>query len=121
MPRLFTFCLLLAAVPPTLAAPQKESLPFGAVARLGTPVPAAKDERRPGEVNALAFVDPTTLFVGTNAGWRTWDIAKREPRQERPVGGPAFTTYRSADRLFIGSARKLHLLEPVQSATAEPA
>ncbi|MBO0700367.1 MAG: PQQ-binding-like beta-propeller repeat protein, partial [Zavarzinella sp.] len=40
---------------------------------------------------------------------------------EKPVGGPAFAAWRNADRLFVGSAGKLHCIEPVQSATADPA
>ncbi|HKB06013.1 MAG TPA: PQQ-binding-like beta-propeller repeat protein [Gemmataceae bacterium] len=121
MPRPAAFGLLLLAIPAAVAAPQKEDLPAGAVGRLGAPVPVTKGEPRPGEVNALAFLDENSLFVGTDAGWRVWDVAKRQPRQEKPAGGPAFAAFRQADRLFIGSSRKLHSLEPAQSATAEPA
>jgi WD domain, G-beta repeat len=120
MPRLPIFSLLLAAST-VFAAPQKETLPAGAVARLGAPAPTAKGETRPGAVNALAFLDENSLFVATDAGWRAWDVAKRQPRQERPVGGPAFAVFRHADRLFVGSARKLHSIEPIQSATVEAA
>jgi hypothetical protein len=121
MRHLFIFGLVLTVAPLGPAAPQKESLPAGAVARLGTTVAASKGDSPPGPVRALAFLGEHTLFVGTGAGWRTWDVAKREPRQERPVGGPAFAAFRNADRLFIGSARKVHCIEPVQSATTDPA
>src|SRR5262245_6838566 len=102
------------------AAPQKDDLPAGAVGRLGTQVLPAKSDR-PSEVNTLLFLGPNTLFVGTNSGWTTWDLQKRQPRQARPVGGPTFTVVRDAERVFVGSGRKLHAIEPVESAMAEPA
>jgi hypothetical protein len=119
MSRLPVICLVLFP-PLSLAAPQKEDLPRGAIARLGPITPAAKGEKPPGNVNGLAFVDERTLFVGTSTGWRTWDLEKRQPRQERLVGDSAFALVREGDRLFIGSARKLHSIEPVQSMTVEP-
>ena len=121
MRRLIAFGLVLAVVRPGLAAPQKDNLPAGAIARLGLSAPPAKGNAGTGRLNALAFLDETTVFVGTSAGWRTWDVAKRQPRQEKPVGLPAFAVFRNADRLFVGSAHKLHCVEPVQSATADPA
>lgn len=102
----------LVATSAAVAAPQKEDLPPGAVGRLSPGT---------GEVNALLYLGDDTLFVGTGAGWNTWSVIKRRPRQERPAGGAAFAVGRDADRLFIGSARKVHLIEPAESATAEPA
>jgi hypothetical protein len=116
--RLSGLSLLAASV--AVAAPQKDDLPPGAVGRLGTPVSPAKGDP-PGEVAALLFLGENTLFVGTSAGWSTWDLQKRQPRQARPVGGATAAVARDAERLFIGSARKLHAIEPVESATAEPA
>jgi hypothetical protein len=106
-------CLLAAST--VVAVPQKDDLPPGAVGRL---TPATGD--RPGEVTALLYLGDDTLFVGTSIGWNTWDLRKRQPRQARPVGGAAFAVGRDAERLFVGSARKLHAIEPVESATAEP-
>lgn len=114
--------LCLVAASAALAAPQpKEELPPGAAGRLGTPVTPAKDGPRVGEVHALAFLDGKTLFVGTAGGWQTWDLGKRQAKQARPVGGPALAVARGPDQLFVGSARKVHALEPLQSASAEPA
>src|SRR5690242_1309490 len=98
-------CLLAATL--AVAAPQKEDLPPGAIGRLGGPVLAGTGDR-PGEVTALLYLDEHTLFVGTTAGWTTWDLQKRRPRQARPVGGPTAAVARDAGRLFVGSARKLH-------------
>lgn len=113
-----TLALLTSAV--ASSAPQKDDLPAGAVGRLGTQVTPATGDR-PGEVTALLYLGPNTLFVGTNRGWTTWDLQKRQPRQARPVGGPAFAVARDAERVFVGSGRKLHAIEPVESAMAEPA
>jgi outer membrane protein assembly factor BamB len=113
--------LFLVAVPGAFAAPQKDQLPPGAVGRLGNPVAPARDMVRPGEVNSLTFLDDKTLFVGTNAGWRTWDLEKRQSKQPRPVGGPTFVVAHAPQGLFVGSAQKLHSIEPPESATAEPA
>jgi WD40 repeat protein len=98
-----------------LAAPLKEDLPTGAVARLGTPV--AKDKAAGGEIHALAFIDDGTLFVGGNSGWTTWDLAKRQPRQERPVGAAVHALARGDKQLFIGAAKKLHCIEQVSAKT----
>jgi WD domain, G-beta repeat len=103
------------------AAPQKDDLPTGAIGRLGTAVNPVKDETRIGEVTALLYLGENTIFVGTNGGWNTWDLQKRQSRQTRPIGGPTFAVVRDANRIFIGSARKLHAIEPVESAMAEPA
>lgn len=111
-------CVL--AVTTAFAAPQKDDLPAGAVGRLGAPVSPAPGTRA-GEVNALLYLNDNTLFVGTNAGWRTWDLQKQQPRQARPVGGPAFAVARDASRILVGSGRKLHAIEPIESAMAEPA
>jgi hypothetical protein len=119
MSRLLSALLLCPAL--ALAAPLKEDLPPGAVARLGTPLAQTKETPRIGEVNALTFLDDKTLFVGTNGGWNTWDLEKRRPRQEKPVGGPVFVVANDSQRLFIGSIRKLHSVEPPLSATAEAA
>src|SRR5947209_1391765 len=100
-------CLLAACT--ALAAPQKDDLPPGAVARLGTQVTPDKGERA-GDVTTLLYLGENTLFVGTNGGWQTWDLRKRQPRQARPVGGPAFAVARDAERVFVGSGRKLHIL-----------
>src|SRR3954467_15739172 len=110
----------LMAASVAVAAPQKDDLPPGATGRLGTTVSPAKGDRS-GEVTALLYLGENTLFVGPNAGWSTWDLQKRQPRQARPVGGPTAAVARDAERLFVGSARKLHALEPVESARAEPA
>src|SRR5262245_32039502 len=107
-------CLFLSSA--VLAAPQKGELPPGAVGRLGTAVTPTNDGPRPGEVNALLYLGENTLFVGTNSGWTTWDLQKRQPRQARPVGGPAFSVARDSERVFVGSGRKLHAIEPVESA-----
>jgi hypothetical protein len=107
-------CLLAAST--VVAAPQKDDLPPGAVGRL---TPTTGD--RPGEVTALLYLGDDTLFVGTSTGWNTWNLRKRQPRQACPVGEPALAVGRDAERLFVGSARKLHAIEPVESATAEPA
>src|SRR5689334_16836162 len=112
--------LCLVAASTALAAPQKDELPPGAVARLGAPVTPDKGAR-PADVTALLYLGENTLFVGTNGGWQTWDLQKRQPRQARPVGGPAFAVARDADRVLVGSGRKLHAVEPVESAMAEPA
>ena len=112
-------CLLLSSA--AIAAPQKGDLPPGAVARLGTTVNPDKDGPRLGEVTALLYLGENTLFVGTNGGWTTWDLQKRQPRQGRPVGGPTFAVVRDAERVLVGSARKLHAIEPVESALADPA
>src|SRR5438309_2183166 len=116
--RLLALLGLFASV--AAAAPQKEDLPVGAVGRLDREAPLQKDGR-PAAVTCLLYLGPDTLFVGTRGGWNTWDLAKRQPRQIRPVGGPAFAVGRDAEHLFVGSARKLHIIEPVESATAEPA
>ncbi|MBO0701240.1 MAG: hypothetical protein J2P46_22775, partial [Zavarzinella sp.] len=63
MRRLFAFGLGLAFVSTALAAPQKENLPAGAIARLGAPVLPAKGDSAGGEIRALAFLDDHTLFV----------------------------------------------------------
>ena len=110
--------LLTSAV--SVAAPQKDDLPAGAIGRLGSQVSPARSDR-PGEVNTILFLGPNTLFVGTNCGWMTWDVQKRQPRQARPVGGPAYTVVRDAECVFVGSGRKLHAIEPIESAMAEPA
>jgi hypothetical protein len=112
--------LSLLAASVAVAAPQKDDLPPGAIGRLGTAVSPGTGDRA-GEVTALLYLGENTLFVGTKAGWSTWDIQKRQPRQARPVGGPAAAVARDAERLFVGSARKLHAIEPVESAMAEPA
>jgi hypothetical protein len=104
--------LFLLAASASSAAPQKEELPPGAVARLTPGI---------GEVTALLYVGDDTLFVGSGTGWNTWSVTKRQPRQERPVGSGAFAVGRDSDRLFVGSARKVHLIEPAESATAESA
>jgi hypothetical protein len=119
MSRRLSALLLFPVV--AIAAPLKEELPKGAIARLGTPLAQTKDTPRVGEVNVLSFLDDRTLFVGTNGGWNSWDLEKRRSRQEKPVGGPAFAVANDAQRLFIGSIRKLHSVEPPVSATAEPA
>src|SRR5205823_8301954 len=90
-------CLLAAST--VVAAPQKDDLPPGAVGRLS---PAVGD--RPGEITALLDLGNDTLFVGTGAGWNTWDLRKRQPRQAHPVGGATFAVARDAERLFVGSA-----------------
>ena len=108
--------LWLFAASAVVAAPQKEDLPPGAVGRLAGPASPGK-----GEVTALLYLNEHTLFVGTSAGWTTWDLQKRKPQQARPVGGPTAAAARDAERLFVGSARKLHAVEPLESATAEPA
>lgn len=118
MSRLLPALLFIPAA--ALGAPLKEELPAGAIARLGTALAPTKDPRI-GEVTALAFLDDKTLFVGTNGGWNSWDLEKRRSRQEKPVGGPAFVVGNDSQRLFIGSSRKLHSVEPPLSATAEPA
>jgi hypothetical protein len=112
-------CLVLSS--PVVAAPQKEDLPPDAAGRLGTAVIPATEGPRLGEVNALLFLGDNTLFVGTNTGWTTWDLQKRQRRQARPVGGPTFAVVRDAARVLVGSARKVHAIEPVESAMAEPA
>src|SRR5688572_493517 len=119
MCRLLPLCLAL--FPALATGAPRNDLPKGAVARLGSAVPPAGSESRPGDVNALAFIGDEAIFVGTSSGWQTWDVQKRQPRQERPTGGPAFAAFRRADQLFVGSARRVHVIEPVQSATAEPA
>lgn len=119
MRRLSVLGIVLSSI--SHAAPQKDELPPGAIGRLGSVVAPAKGDPRPGEVNALTFVDDTTLFVGTNAGWTTWNLDKQKANQAQPVGGPTFAAVRDAQRLFIGAARKVHAVEPPQSATAEPA
>lgn len=111
----------LVAVTSAMAAPPKGELPPGAILRLGTPIAASKATPRAGEVNALSFLDDKTLFVGTNEGWKTWDLEKRLSRQQKPVGGPAFAVARDSQRLFVGSLKKLHAIEPIASATVEPA
>ena len=113
----FTLCSISIA----WAAPQKDELPAGAIARLGTSVAPVKDEPRTGEVNTLLFIDDNNLLAGTNGGWTTWDVQKRQARQPKPVGGPTFAATLDAERLWIGSAKKLHAIETSQSALAEPA
>jgi hypothetical protein len=115
--RLLALLGLFAA--PAFGAPQKEDLPVGATGRLGTQIDPGK-LTRPGEVTALLYLGPDSLFVGTTGGWNTWDLQKRRPRQERPVGGPVFAIGRDGEHVFVGSARKIHAIEPVESATAEP-
>jgi hypothetical protein len=105
--------IALVSASAIVAAPLKEDLPTGAVARLGTPV--AKDKAASGEINALAFVDDGTLFVGGNSGWTTWDLAKRQPLQERPVGGAVHALARGDKQLFIGAAKKMHRIVQVSS------
>ncbi|HEX3148526.1 MAG TPA: hypothetical protein VHR66_10610 [Gemmataceae bacterium] len=112
-------CLLAACT--VVAAPQKDDLPNGAVGRLGTAVTPAKDGPTVGDVTALLFLGDNTLFVGTNGGWKTWDLQKRQPRQASLIGGPTFAVARDAHRVLVGSAHKLHSIEPVESAMAEPA
>jgi hypothetical protein len=119
MRRLAGLALLSAST--LLAAPQKEQLPAGAIGRLGTQVSPAKDEKRPGEINALAFVSDETIFVGTNAGWNTWDLTKQKVNQAKPVGGPAFSVSVAPKQVWVGSVKKLHVIEPPSSAMAEPA
>jgi hypothetical protein len=119
--RRYLSALFLVAPAFAFAAPLKEELPPGAIARLGTPLAQTKETMRLGEVSALAFLDDKTLFVGTNSGWSTWDLEKRRSRQEKPVGGPAFVVANDPQRIFIGSIRKVHSVEPPLSATVEPA
>jgi WD domain, G-beta repeat len=115
-------CLVIATSPLVRAAPPlKTDLPAGAVARLGDAVVPAKGDSRPGDVHSLTFLDDKSLFVGTGAGWTSWDLEKQKARQAKPVGGPALAVARDADRLFIGSVRKLHSIEPIQSESLEPA
>jgi len=102
----------LLAAATAVAAPQKDDLPPGALGRLTPGI---------GDVTALAYVGDHMLFVGTGAAWNTWDVRKRQPRQDRPAGGAAYVVGRDADRLFVGSAHKLHLIEPIESAMVEPA
>jgi WD40 domain-containing protein len=111
--------LYLLAASTVVAAPQKEQLPLGAIARLGTSADAKKDPS--ASIHVLTFIDEKNLFVGNGAGWTTWDLEKRQARQEKPVGGPALTIARHADRLYVGSSRTLHIIEPIQSVGAGPA
>ena len=101
-------------------APQKEELPAGALARLGAIVTPVKEASPTGEVNSLLFLDDNVLFSGSNSGWTTWDVQKRQTRQAKPIGAPAFIAVRDTERLWIGSAKKLHSIEPLLSASAEP-
>ena len=121
---LFVATLLIFSLSTALAAPPtKDDLPPGAVARLGTSLTAAvkPGELFPGEINALAYTSDDALILAGNSGWQTWDLLKRVPKQAKPVGGPAFAVARDRGRLFIGSVRKVHAIEPPESATAEPA
>ncbi len=117
----FVFAITFLSVALAWAAPQKDEFPPGALARLGATVAPAKNEPRTGEVNALLFIDDNTLLSCTNSGWTTWDVQKRQTRQPKPIGGLAFAAIRDAERLWIGSTKKLHAIEPPQSALAEPA
>jgi WD domain, G-beta repeat/PQQ-like domain len=108
--------LSLVAVSTTFAAPQKEQLPPGAIARLDATNGAKKDAS--ATIHVLTFADERNLFIGSGSGWTTWDLEKRQPRQEKPVGGPALAIARHADRLYVGSSRTLHLIEPIQSVGA---
>jgi hypothetical protein len=123
MRRVFTISLCLFITGFAHAAPttSKDDLPAGAIARLGTARAAQTNESaQPKDINSLTFINDQTLFVATNSGWLSWDLVKRQQRQAKPVGGPAFMVARDRDRLLIGGARKLHLVEPPESATLEP-
>jgi len=69
-------------------APQKEELPAGALARLGAIVTPVKEASPTGEVNSLLFLDDNVLFSGSNSGWTTWDVQKRQTRQASPSAHP---------------------------------
>lgn len=107
--------LFLVVCCPLLVA--ADPLPPGAIARLGTPTAKAAL----GEVHSLDFLGETTLFVGTAGGWTAYDLDKRQPKVAKPVGGPAFVVARDAERIFIGSVKKVHEITPVESARLEPA
>jgi len=112
---------LVEVIPLLAAPPLKDNSPPGQIARLGTPVAPAKGEPRATDVHALTFLDEKKLFVGTTGGWTTWDLEKRQATREKPVGGPVFAVARHADQLFVGSVKKVHAIEPIQSPTLEPA
>ncbi len=112
---------VLALASAVSAAPNKEELPRGAIARLGTASAAPKSETSLGEIHCLNFLSEKSLFVGTNGGWTAYDLDKRQPRLAKPLGGMAFAVTRDADRLFVGSVKKVHSIGPVESARLEPA
>src|SRR5262245_58804043 len=113
--------LLLLVASGAFAAPQKEELPPGAVGRLGTAINPVTEGPRLGEVTAILHHGDNTLYARTTVGCTTWYLQKRQARQPRPVGGPTFAVARDTERVLVGSARKLHAIEPVESAMAEPA
>jgi hypothetical protein len=108
--------LTLVAASSTFAAPQKEQLPAGAIGRIDTTTVATTATG--AKILSLTFIDDKSLFVGGGSGWTTWDLEKRRSRQEKPVGGPVLAIARHADRLYVGSSRTLHLIEPIQSVGA---
>jgi WD40 repeat protein len=113
---------LVLIVPVCLrAAPRTEDLPPGAIARLAPAVEASKGADSPPPTNALVFIDEQSLFVGTDGGWQTWDIKRKQPRRDRPTGGRVHVVARDSSRLFVGSAHKIQAFEPIQSSQAEPA
>ncbi len=110
MGRLLSLFGLFVAAAAT-AAPLKDKLPTGEVARLGTPVAPVEGKPQIGAVNALAFLNDNMLVVGTGGGWRIWDVDKRRARQDKSIGGPVFAIANDPHRLFVGSIQKLHVVE----------
>jgi WD40 repeat protein len=106
--------VLVACCPLLIAA----DLPTGAVARIGT---ASAKADAPGEIHSLDFLSETSLFVGTASGWTAYDVQTQKAKLPKPVGGPAFTVVRDAEKIFIGSVKKVHEIAPVESARLEPA
>ena len=48
-------------------------------------------------------------------------MEKQQAKLPKPVGGPAFAVVRDAEKIFIGSLKKVHEIAPVESARLEPA
>ena len=112
--------LFLVVASTALAAPQpKEKLPVWALAAADAAARRNVVARSPRSTPWRFSTTRLSLSEGTKAGRR--GTSKRQCRQEKLVGGATFAVARDADRLFIGSARKLHAIEPIHSATLEPA
>lgn len=114
----FLFASVLTAAP----TPSKDEPPAELLARLRAPwAPSDKKDPRPqGGPHALAFVNEQLLWVAGPDGWQSWDVGKRQARQEKPVGSLAFNIVADHKRVLIGGATKVHHVEPPESATLEP-
>ena len=99
-------CLLAASA--SSAAPQKEELPPGAVGRLGTP--SRRGSGRRGHRPPLCR--RRTRCLSGRDGWNTWDLSEAPAAAGTPGRRAGVRRGPRPDHIFVGSARKLHAIEP---------